>query len=137
MSINTVDILNSGHYPLSKEDQSLIPLLRVMKTEAKNLGIDFLDHVGIRVCLQTGFSLKLTTNILWNDFVRSEGNFDVIKDHYSYYLKYILHNELRYQLRRPEDANTRFLKCLAEYGMCNSLTVFTRLNQSIVVMLRK
>jgi DNA-binding CsgD family transcriptional regulator len=102
------------------------PALNMIKNESHARGLNFLIHYGIRYCFKNGYTSGLTTSENWNKFVNSSEMNIRVKDHYSHYLKYLSQRGLRYQIRRKEDANTDFLKKLEEFGLCNSLTIFTK-----------
>jgi DNA-binding CsgD family transcriptional regulator len=116
----------------SKGDQYLLKSLQGMQHLTQKSGINFIHDYAIRIFLKNGYSVSLTTNRRWNDFLCDIENQRCIKEHYSYYLKYIAQNGLKYQIRRPEDANTDFLKHLEKAKMCNALTIFKRSEDMVI-----
>lgn len=95
--------------------------LKLMKYEAEKLGIDFLEHYGIRNFFHNGDVFGITTNKEWNSLTNSEQFTLRTKLHYYDELSFIKKHKMRYIIRTKELASSPFLISLVDVEMCNAI----------------
>ena len=110
---------------LSDESYKILTPLEAMKSITEDAGIDFLSHFGLRNFLYSGHSFGITTNNKWNEVVKQSSFRPELKQHYTKDLNIILKNGFVFLIRTEEQANTSFLKRLADAEMCNNLAIYT------------